>query len=54
MTQPPPADRILLVGMMGAGKSTVGRELARRTGWPGEPFVLGPWSDTEPFAWGEG
>jgi hypothetical protein len=23
-------------------------------GWPGEPFVLGPWSDTEPFAWGEG
>jgi shikimate kinase len=26
--------RILLVGMMGAGKSTVGRELARRTGWP--------------------
>jgi hypothetical protein len=21
-------------------------------GWPGEPFVLGPWSDTEPFAWG--
>lgn len=23
-------------------------------GWPGEPFVLGPWSDTEPFPWGEG
>jgi hypothetical protein len=22
--------------------------------WPGEPFVLGPWHDTEPFAWGEG
>ena len=21
-------------------------------GWPGEPFVLGPWSDTEAFAWG--
>ncbi len=21
-------------------------------GWPGEPFVLGPWSDTEPFPWG--
>ena len=20
-------------------------------GWPGEPFVLGPWSDTEAFAW---
>ena len=26
--------RVLLIGMMGAGKSTVGRELARRTGWP--------------------
>jgi len=23
-------------------------------GWPGEPFVLGDWSDTEAFAWGEG
>ena len=22
--------------------------------WDGEPFVLGPWHDTEPFAWGEG
>jgi hypothetical protein len=21
-------------------------------GWPGEPFVLGPWSATEAFAWG--
>ena len=20
-------------------------------GWPGEPFVLGPWADTEAFAW---
>jgi shikimate kinase len=28
------ADRILLLGMMGAGKSTVGRELGRRLGWP--------------------
>jgi shikimate kinase len=27
-------DRILLVGMMGAGKSTVGRVLATRLGWP--------------------
>ena len=26
--------RILLIGMMGAGKTTVGRELAKRTGWP--------------------
>jgi hypothetical protein len=22
--------------------------------WDGEPFVLGPWRDTEPFPWGEG
>jgi shikimate kinase len=27
------ADRMVLVGMMGAGKSTVGRELAGRLGW---------------------
>jgi shikimate kinase len=26
--------RIVLVGMMGSGKTTIGRELARRTGWP--------------------
>jgi shikimate kinase len=27
-------DRVLLVGMMGAGKSTVGRALGDRLGWP--------------------
>ena len=26
--------RILLVGLMGSGKSTVGRRLSARTGWP--------------------
>jgi chorismate synthase len=30
---PEPPERILLVGMMGAGKSTVGQLLARRLGW---------------------
>lgn len=28
-----PADRILLIGMMGAGKTTVGRAVAQRLGW---------------------
>ncbi|CAN5769335.1 shikimate kinase [soil metagenome] len=28
------ATRILLIGMMGSGKSSVGRALAARTGWP--------------------
>ena len=28
------AERVLLVGMMGAGKTTVGLELSRRLGWP--------------------
>jgi len=28
------AERLLLVGMMGAGKSTVGRAVASRLGWP--------------------
>jgi hypothetical protein len=23
-------------------------------GWPSEPFILGPWTDTEAFPWGQG
>jgi shikimate kinase len=30
----PSPTRVLLLGLMGSGKSTVGRILARRTGWP--------------------
>jgi shikimate kinase len=33
MSREIPPVRVLLVGMMGAGKSTVGRELAKLTGW---------------------
>ncbi|MCU1677929.1 MAG: shikimate kinase [Frankiales bacterium] len=29
-----PGPRVLLIGMMGAGKSTVGTALSARTGWP--------------------
>ncbi len=32
-TQVPPA-RVVLLGMMGSGKSSVGRALSERTGWP--------------------
>lgn len=28
------SSRILLIGMMGSGKTAIGRELGRRTGWP--------------------
>jgi len=34
VTEDAPAPRVFLVGMMGSGKSTVGRELARQTDWP--------------------
>ena len=34
MTAAPTPVRILLVGMMGSGKTTVGRALAELTGWP--------------------
>jgi shikimate kinase len=30
----PGSDRVFLVGMVGSGKTTVGRALADRTGWP--------------------
>ena len=30
----PARDRVVLLGMMGSGKSSVGRDLADRTGWP--------------------
>ena len=28
------AERIILIGMMGAGKSTIGASLSKLTGWP--------------------
>ena len=34
MTEPPAPVRVLLVGMMGSGKTTVGQALAGITGWP--------------------
>jgi shikimate kinase len=33
-SSPALAERVLLIGMMGAGKSTVGRAVAERLGWP--------------------
>ena len=34
MNEPQTADKVLLIGMMGVGKSTVGAALATRLGWP--------------------
>lgn len=34
VTDAPRPTRVLLLGMMGSGKSSVGRALAARTGWP--------------------
>jgi shikimate kinase len=34
VTDAPRPTRVLLLGMMGSGKSSVGRALAERTGWP--------------------
>jgi shikimate kinase len=34
MTEAPRRVRVLLVGMMGSGKTTVGRALSRLSGWP--------------------
>jgi shikimate kinase len=34
VTNAPLPTRVLLLGMMGSGKSSVGRALAERTGWP--------------------
>jgi shikimate kinase len=34
MTRPVPAARVLLVGMMGSGKTSAGEALSRLTGWP--------------------
>ena len=34
MQEDRPAQRVVLVGMMGVGKSSIGREVALRLGWP--------------------
>ena len=28
--------------------------IGQTASWPGEPFILGPWTSTDPFPWGQG
>lgn len=56
MSPTAPTPRLLLVGMMGAGKSTVGRLLAGRLGWPyldSDEEVLRRTGRTVPQIWHE-
>jgi shikimate kinase len=53
MSPPRSPARVLLIGMMATGKSTVGREIAARTGWPyvdNDDLVLQPRGSQPPAA----